>query len=58
MIRMNKNNFMELVTNLAKTECCTGDMQCSKETTTNNEDKDCIICWTKRLKKYIECYAK
>lgn len=54
MVRMSESDFIELVTNLSQSDCCTGDMECSKDTTSYDESLDCAKCWTKRLNKYVE----
>lgn len=54
MIKMSESDFMDLVTDLSQSECCTGDMECSKEKTSGDESLDCANCWSKRLNKYIQ----
>ncbi|MEG2919095.1 MAG: hypothetical protein RR851_14315 [Clostridium sp.] len=54
MIKMSEVDFIELVMDLASSDCCTGDMECNKENTSLNEQLDCANCWAKRLGKYIE----
>ncbi|MBU3102972.1 hypothetical protein [Clostridium gasigenes] len=53
-MKMSETDFIELVTDLANSDCCTGEMGCDMDNTSLNERVDCANCWAKRLSNCIE----
>lgn len=50
---MVKEEFEKLAIYLAKSKCCTSNMQCSKDKTCGDEFLDCYVCWKIELKKAV-----
>lgn len=51
---MKEDEFKHLVNHLAKNESCCFNNECLKDTTTYDEELDCINCWRKELYKIIK----